>query len=84
MLKIYCKICGSEVESHPTQLRTCICKNAKVKDDLIFGDDLTKIQIVSNTNSNKKKIHSVFSDQELEFQENRRKRKVRKLSYEVK
>lgn len=81
MLKIYCKLCGSEVESHPSQLRTCSCKNAQLKDNVISGYDLSKIEIISNSNKSQKT--SIFSQKDLEYQENRRKRKVSKLTYEI-
>jgi hypothetical protein len=51
-------------------------------DDKITALDLTEVVLLNKTNTQKKK--SSFTPQELEFQESRNKRKVRKLNFEVK
>ena len=54
----------------------------RVVDDKIGAIDLSKIVMV--TNNQERKIDSHFSNEELLYQENRRKRKVRKIDFEVK
>ena len=50
--------------------------------DKITANDLTQVVMLSSKYSSKKQ--SVFSKSELEFQESRKKRKIRKLDFEVK
>jgi hypothetical protein len=53
----------------------------RVVDNKVGANDLDKVVMVSNNVENK--IDSHFSTQELLYQEERRKRKVRKLDFEV-
>ena len=53
-----------------------------IVDDKIGAKDLNKIVMV--TNNVERKIDSHFSSQELIYQEERRRRKVRRLDLEVK
>ena len=53
----------------------------RVVDDKVGAVDLDKVVMVSN--NVEKKINSHFSRSELLYQEERRKRKVRKLDFEV-
>ena len=54
----------------------------KVVDDTVGAVDLSKV-IVTKTEKSIK-YNSILSDADLEYQENRRKRKVRKLHFEEK
>ena len=54
----------------------------RVVDDKVGAVDLDKVVMVSN--NVEKKIDSHFSRSELLYQEERRKRKVRRLNYDVK
>ena len=51
-----------------------------IVDDKIGAKDLNKVVMV--TNNVEKKIDSHFSTQELIYQEERRKRKVRRIEFE--
>jgi hypothetical protein len=53
-----------------------------IVDDKIGAKDLDKVVMV--TNNVERKIDSHFSTQELLYQEERRRRKVRRLNFEVK
>tara|TARA_Y100001970_G_C13666480_1_gene570888 strand:- start:47 stop:220 length:174 start_codon:yes stop_codon:yes gene_type:complete len=53
-----------------------------VKGDSISAVDLDQV-IMLQSDSKPSKRQSLFSPQELQFQEERRKRKVRKLDFEV-
>jgi hypothetical protein len=82
MLKIRCKNCNSNLESHPSQTRCCGCDNlTTIKGETITAIDLTKVEIVSNIL--KKESNSVLSREDLAFQESRKNRKVRKLEFEI-
>jgi len=82
MVTIRCKDCNTELISHPTQTKCCGCNNmATVKGDRISAIDLSRVVIVKSDKEAQKT--NVLSSQDLAFQEARRKRKVRKLDFEV-
>ena len=81
MLSIRCRQCNREVSGHPTQARSCGCPNmATVKGDSISAVDLDKVVML---NSYEKDKDNSLSPSDLQWQEERRKRKVRKLDFEV-
>ena len=53
----------------------------RVVDDKVGAVDLSKVVMVSN--NLQKKTDNVLSNQDLAYQEERRKRKVRKLDFEI-
>ena len=82
MLSIRCKECGREVSGHPTQARSCGCPNmATVKGDSITAVDLNKV-VMLNSGKRIEKDNSLTPG-DLQWQEERRKRKVRKLDFEI-
>ena len=84
MLKIRCKMCNKELHSHPTQIKCCGCDNlTTVKDDKITALDLSLVELISNKNQ-KNNSSSVFTREDLAYQESRRNRKVRKMEFEIK
>ena len=81
-LRIRCRSCGKELEGHPSKTVTCGCPNmATIRGDKISASDLS--QIVMLTPYQMKKRSGVLTNEDLAFQEERRKRKVRKLDFEV-
>ena len=83
MLVVRCKDCHKEISSHPTKSQSCGCPNMMtVKDDSVSALDLGRVVMVSSDVN--KKQQSLFSPQELQFQEERRKRKVRRFDFDVK
>ena len=82
MLSIRCKECGREVAGHPTQARSCGCPNmATVKGDSITAVDLNRV-VMLNSGKRIEKDNSLTPG-DLQWQEERRKRKVRKLDFEI-
>lgn len=82
MLKILCRACNTELTSHPSKAHSCGCSNmTMVVGEKISANDLSLVQIVSGIP--KKNENGVLTPQDLQFQEERKKRKVRKLEYEV-
>ena len=78
MIVVRCKDCGVEVTS---QSGSCGCPNmVRVNEDTVTAVDLTRTIMVR---SNQAKEKSALSPDDLAFQEKRRKRKVRKLDFEV-
>ena len=83
MLVVQCKDCRKEITSHPSRSQSCGCPNMMtVKGDSVTAVDLSHV-IMIQSNKKQSKQQSLFSPQELQFQEERRKRKVRKLDFEV-
>ena len=81
MIIVRCKECNTEICSN-TKTQVCGCPNMMtVLGDKVSAQDLGKIVMI---NSDKKKLSkNVLSSQDLADQEKRRKRKVRKMDFEV-
>jgi hypothetical protein len=77
-LRILCKCCNTEI----VKTGTCGCPNmASIRNDRISAVDMTQIVLLTPIKS--KTYNSIFSPTDLADQESRRKRKVRKLEFEV-
>ena len=84
MLVVRCRECQKEITSHETKSQSCGCSNMMtVKDDSVTAVDLSRVVMISSSTKKMKK-DGVLSDSDLMFQEERRKRKVRKLDFEIK
>ena len=82
MITVRCKDCGTELTS-TRKIQFCGCSNQmRVVDNKVGAVDLDKVVMVSNKVESK--IDSHFSRTELLYQEERRRRKVRRLDFEVK
>tara|TARA_Y100000590_G_C15063085_1_gene767079 strand:+ start:38 stop:286 length:249 start_codon:yes stop_codon:yes gene_type:complete len=82
MIIVRCKECNKEVRSS-TQTQVCGCSNMlTVTEDTFSARDMSMVIMVSNTNNDVKK--EGLTDSDLAWQEQRRKRKVRKLDFEIK
>ncbi len=77
MIKVRCRDCNKEV----TEGKSCGCPNmVTVKGDVVSAIDLNRtIMVSSNSDSTKEGLTS----EDLKWQEQRRKRKVRKLDFEI-
>ena len=82
MLVVQCKECRKELTSNSGQSKSCGCPNMMtVKGDSVTAVDLTRVVMVR---SNKENLQSnALAPQDLAYQEERRKRKVRKLDFEI-
>ena len=80
MITVRCKNCNREIKSnHHTQC--CGCPNMmKVTNDSISAVDLSKVLLLNHEKNIK--YQGVLTKSDLEYQENRRKRKVRRLDFE--
>ena len=80
MIVVRCKQCGTEVKSN-SQTKSCGCPNMlTITGDTFTAVDLTSVVVVR---SNQEKQKDGLTSQDLAWQEQRRKRKVRKLDFEV-
>ena len=83
MLKIRCKNCNVELNSHPIKTKCCGCDNlTTVTGDKITGIDLSLIELISSTNDKSSK--NILSKEDLLYQESRRSRKIKKLEFDIK
>ena len=81
-IKIRCRSCGKELEGHHNKTVTCGCPNmATIRGDKVSASDLSDIIMLNSYQQKSKK--GVLSQQDIEWQEQRKKRKVRKLDFEV-
>ena len=77
MIKVRCLECNVEV----TDGKTCGCPNmVTIRGDVVTALDLTRTIMVSSSNDNTK---IGLTSEDLKWQEQRRKRKVRKLDFEI-
>tara|TARA_B100000131_G_scaffold61520_1_gene57432 strand:- start:353 stop:598 length:246 start_codon:yes stop_codon:yes gene_type:complete len=80
MIVVRCKQCNTEIKSD-SQSKSCGCPNMlTVTGDTFSAVDLTSIVVVRSNQSKKK---DGLTSQDLAWQEQRRKRKIRKLDFEV-
>ncbi len=81
-IKVRCRSCGKELEGHPSKTVSCGCPNmTTIRGDKISAVDLSEV-VMLNFNQPKDK-KGVLTQQDIEWQEQRRQRKVRKLNFEI-
>ena len=82
MLVVQCKVCRKELSSSG-QSKSCGCPNMMtIKGDSVTAVDLTRVIMVQSPHT-QSKSDTLFSAQDLAYQEERRKRKIRKLDFEI-
>ena len=76
MIKVRCRDCNREVVDG----KSCGCPNmVTVKGDVVSAIDLNRTIMVSSNDNTKEGLTS----EDLKWQEQRRKRKIRKLDFEI-
>lgn len=79
---VRCKNCNTELRSHTVKTVSCGCPNMTVlRGDVISANDLSQVIIVESDKEVKKP--DTLSQEDRVWQENRRRRKVRRLDFEV-
>ena len=80
-IRVRCRSCGKEVESRSGKTISCGCSNmVTISGDVISAVDMAKVVMLNTYNP--VDIDNSLSPSELEWQEKRNKRKVRKLDFE--
>tara|TARA_Y100000593_G_scaffold4824_1_gene9469 strand:- start:335 stop:589 length:255 start_codon:yes stop_codon:yes gene_type:complete len=83
MLVVRCKSCGKELSSNNGRSQCCGCPNmTSIIDNKITAVDLSQAVIVK-MRVDEKSNETSLSNSDIEWQESRRQRKVRKLDFEV-
>ena len=81
-LKVQCRVCGKELQGNSGKTHSCGCPNMMtVRGDVVSDVDMSDV-IMFNSHAPKIK-NDGFTQQDLDWQEARRKRKVRKMNFEV-
>ena len=80
MLTVRCNACGKDLTSERSRV-SCGCSNmTTIHGDTVSGVDMKQVILLQN--NTKFKNESLFTSQELEYQEARRRRGVRKMYFE--
>ena len=80
-IKVRCKSCGKEIRAAAGKSVCCGCENmTTIKGDVISAVDLGQVIMLNSYSTNEK---SGLSTEQIEWQEERSKRKIRKLDFEV-
>ena len=80
-IRVRCRSCGKEVEAQSGKTASCGCPNmVTVSGDVISASDMSNVIMLS---PRREERESHFSRQDIEWQEARRHRKVRKLNFEI-
>ena len=80
MLSIRCKVCNKELVSS-NKIQCCGCPNmTTIKGETVTAKDLSKVLLLNPNNNIKKQ--PLLSNDDLKYQEERRKRRVRRINYE--
>ena len=80
-IKVRCRSCGKELIGHPSRSVSCGCSNmTTIRGDKISAVDLSQVVMLNSHQSHKKEV---LSREDIQWQEQRRQRKVRKLNFEV-
>ena len=81
MVSVRCRSCGKELEGTSSRAKSCGCPNmTTVTKDNITARDMSKVVML---NTSKRIKDESLPPQDLQWQEERRKRKVRKLDFDV-
>jgi len=81
-LKIRCRSCGRELEGHHSKTVSCGCPNmSTIRGDKISALDLSQIVMLNSINNKTKS--GFLTNEDIQWQEARRQRKVRRLDFEV-
>lgn len=85
MLKVRCKNCNKELESHPSKTRSCGCPNmTTLRDEVISANDLSLVEVISGYYAKKtQNEYKYLTKEDIEWQQSRRNRKIRKLDFEI-
>ena len=81
-IKVRCRSCGKEVEGAAGRAVSCGCPNrVTVVGDVVSAVDMDKVVMLNSYTSKEEK--EGLTDQDLQWQEQRRRRKVKRLDFEI-
>jgi hypothetical protein len=81
-LRVQCRACGKELQGNSGKTHSCGCPNMMtVRGDIVSAVNMS--EVVMLTSNSQKVKNEGLTQQDIEWQEQRRKRKVRKLDFEI-
>ena len=81
MIVVRCSSCGKELQGKTSRIISCGCSNmTSIHDDVVSANNMDLVVLLQNNKKVKKT--SLFSEEDLKYQEARRQRKVRKITFE--
>ena len=81
MIVVRCTSCGKELQGQSSRIICFGCSNmTTIHDDVVSANNMDLVILLQNNKKVKKT--SIFSEEDLKYQEARRHRKVRKLTFE--
>jgi hypothetical protein len=81
-LRVRCRVCNKEIEGYLGRTVVCGCANmATICGNRISAVDLSNIVMLTSTQVKVKS--NVLTNEDIAWQEERRKRQVRRLDFEV-
>jgi hypothetical protein len=81
-LRVQCRVCGKELQGNSGKTHSCGCSNMMtVRGDTVSAVDMSEVIMLTSYTQKLKK--EGLTQQDLDWQEARRKRKVRKLDFEI-
>jgi len=84
MMKVRCKCCNKELEAENNQTRCCGCPNmTTISNGTISAVDLSMVVMLDSIQPKTKIKTNVLTDEDIQWQEERRRRKVKRLDFEV-
>ena len=82
-IRVRCRSCGKEVSAQSGKTASCGCPNmVTVSEDTISANDMSDVIMLSPRREEQSR-KTLFSKEDLEYQELRKRRKIRKLDFEV-
>jgi len=82
-IRVRCRSCGKEVSAQSGKTASCGCPNmVTVSEDTISANDMSDVIMLSPRREEQLR-KTLFSKEDLEFQESRKRRKIRKMDFEV-
>ena len=83
MITIKCLASGKELTSYTIETKCCGCSNmTSITGNTFTGEDLSLIEVVSQDRYSASE-DGVLSNDDKQFQENRRQRKIRRINFET-
>jgi len=81
-LRVQCHACGKELQGNSGKTYTCGCSNMMtVRGNTVSAVDMSEVIMLNSYTPKRKK--EGLTEQDLNWQEQRRQRKVRKLDFEI-
>ena len=82
-IRVRCRSCGKEISAQTGKTASCGCPNmVTVSGDTISANDMSKV-IMLSPRREEQVNKTLLSKEDLEYQELRKRRKIRKLDFEV-